>query len=185
MSDKTILFSLLIISMLSACSRVSKDTGSVSEDTVITPVVVATPGLAIGMLAPDFTLPDPQSKAITLSSFRGKYLLIDFWASWCAPCRQENRHTVQVYKKYKDKGFEILGVSMDKNAQAWQTAIQKDGLTWPQVSDLKEWDSEAGLKYNIQQLPTTFLLDKQGVIIARDLRGTDLDNELERIFAGQ
>jgi peroxiredoxin len=175
-----------MVFLLGACAQVSKDAAKTSQDTVMTSSTVSTkPGLAIGMQAPDFTLPDPHGKAVTLSSFRGKYVLIDFWASWCAPCRQENRHTVQVYKEYKDKGFEILGVSMDKSEQAWHEAIQKDGLTWPQVSDLKEWNSEAGLLYDIQQLPTTFLLDKKGVIIAVDLRGDDLDRQLDKIFSDQ
>jgi peroxiredoxin len=185
MYDMKIFLFFLVIFMISACGRTTTGIVEVSHDTVILAPPVAKPGLVIGALAPDFTLPDPQSKAITLSSFRGKYVLLDFWASWCGPCRQENRHTIQVYKKYKDKGFEILSVSLDKNAQTWQEAIQRDGLTWPQVSDLKEWNSEPGIKYDIQQLPTTFLLDKKGVIIAVDLRGNDLDKELDKVFSGK
>jgi peroxiredoxin len=185
MSDTKIFLFALVIFFVSACGKVTQETGAVSRDTVISSPPVANSALGIGTVAPDFTLPDPQSKAVTLSSFRGKYVLLDFWASWCGPCRQENKHTVEIYKKYKDKGFEIIGVSLDKSAQAWQEAIQKDGLTWPQVSDLKEWNSEAGIKYDIQQLPTTFLLDKKGVIIAIDLRDSDLDKELENIFEGK
>jgi peroxiredoxin len=185
MSDMKIFLVALVIFFASACGKVVKDTGTVSQDTVVSAPSPVKSGLSVGMIAPDFTMPDAQSKSVTLSSFRGKYVLLDFWASWCAPCRQENRHTVKVYKNYKDKGFEIISVSLDKSAQAWHEAIQKDGLTWPQVSDLKEWNSEAGLQYNIQQLPTTFLLDKKGVIIAVDLRGNDLDNELDKVFSGK
>jgi peroxiredoxin len=139
---------------------------------------------AIGVVAPDFTQNDPDGKPVSLSDFRGKYLLVDFWASWCGPCRKENPHVVNAYNQYKDKNFEILGVSLDNpgGKQNWLNAIQKDGLTWPQVSDLKGWQNAVALQYNVQSIPHNFLLDPQGVIIAKNLRGEKLTAKLKEIF---
>ncbi|MDR0507421.1 MAG: AhpC/TSA family protein [Dysgonamonadaceae bacterium] len=139
---------------------------------------------AIGSVAPDFTQNDPDGKPVKLSDFRGKYLLVDFWASWCGPCRKENPNVVKAYNQYKDKNFEILGVSLDNPGakQNWLNAIQKDGLTWKQVSDLKGWQNAVALQYNIQSIPQNLLLDPQGIIIAKNLRGENLVNTLEKIL---
>lgn len=139
-------------------------------------------GINIGDLAPEIVLPSSKGKVISLSSLRGKVVLIDFWASWCGPCRQENPNVVKVYEKYKDKGFEIFGVSLDMNKSQWLQAIQSDNLTWPQVSDLGYWNSVVVPKYQIAGIPATFLLDKEGKIIARDLRGEELDKKLAEVF---
>lgn len=136
----------------------------------------------VGKPAPDFTLNDTIGNAISLSSFKGKYLLIDFWAAWCGPCRRENPNNVKLYADYKDKGFEILGVSFDKNREDWVKAINKDGLTWPQVSDLKYWKSEAGKLYGVSAIPHTVLLDKEGIIIAKDLRGDELRAKIAELL---
>src|SRR5690606_14385739 len=104
---------------------------------------------AVGSIAPDFSLPTPEGGSIALSSLRGKYVLIDFWASWCGPCRQENPNVVRMYNKYKDKGFEIFGVSFDQSKEKWEKAIADDKLTWPHVSDLKGWESAAGQLYGV------------------------------------
>jgi peroxiredoxin len=139
---------------------------------------------AIGVVAPDFTQNDVNGVPITLSSFRGKYVLIDFWASWCGPCRQENPSVVKAYNKYKDKNFTILGVSLDKDSgkDAWLAAIRNDGLTWTQVSDLKFWSNEAAKLYYVTSIPANFLIDPNGKIIARNLRGVDLENKLEEVL---
>jgi peroxiredoxin len=139
---------------------------------------------AIGNLAPDFIQNDVNGNPIKLSSLRGKYVLIDFWASWCGPCRQENPNVVRVYNKYKSKNFTILGVSLDKpDARAnWLNAIKNDGLTWTQVSDLKYWSNQAALLYYVSAIPSNFLLDPNGKIVAKDLRGSDLDNKLEELL---
>ena len=138
--------------------------------------------LAIGKEAPEIALPNPQGDTIPLSSLQGKYVLIDFWAAWCRPCRMENPNVVRMYEKYKDKGFEIYGVSLDRTKDAWVDAIQADNLPWTHVSDLKYFNSEAAELYNIQAIPATYLLDKEGKIIGKNLRGKTLEDKLEEIF---
>lgn len=137
-----------------------------------------------GVEAQDFTQPDTDGKPVKLSDYRGKYVLIDFWASWCAPCRRENPNLVKSYAKYQKDGFEILGVSMDKAADKakWLKAIQDDGLTWKQVGDLKGWENEAGVMYDVKAIPMNFLVDPNGKIIAKELRGSKLDEKLAEIF---
>ncbi len=137
---------------------------------------------AIGSVAPDIELPTPDGKTMKISDLRGKYVLLDFWASWCGPCRRENPNVVRVYQKYKDKGFEILGISLDKSKDKWLQAIQSDGLIWYHISDLKGWQSEAAKLYGVNSIPSTFLLDKEGKIIARNLRGPALEQKLKQIF---
>lgn len=135
-----------------------------------------------GQAAPDFTLADLNDKPVSLSSFRGKVTLVDFWASWCGPCRKENPNVVAAYNKFHSKGFEILGVSLDDNKSNWEQAVKKDNLTWTHVSDLKGWESKAAQLYGVQSIPTNFLLDKDGKIIAKDLRGEMLEQKLNEIF---
>ncbi len=139
---------------------------------------------AIGSMAPDFTQNDVNGTPVKLSSFRGKYVLLDFWASWCGPCRQENPNVVKAYNKYKGKNFTILGVSLDRpgGKADWLNAIKTDGLTWTQVSDLKYGDNEVALLYAVQAIPTNFLLDPSGKIIAKNLRGSDLDDKLAELL---
>jgi peroxiredoxin len=140
--------------------------------------------VALGATAPEFAEADTAGKMVSLSSFRGKYVLIDFWASWCGPCRRENPNVVKAYNTYKGKNFTILGVSLDRpNAKdKWLAAIHKDGLTWNHVSDLKFWDSKAADLYAVRGIPQNFLLDPNGKIIGKNLRGEDLQNKLAEIF---
>lgn len=139
-------------------------------------------GIALGAVAPEITLPNPDGKMVSLSSLRGKYILLDFWASWCGPCRAENPNVVKVYHKFKNKGFDVFSVSLDKEKNAWLSAIQKDGLAWNHVSDLKFWESSVVPLYGIEGIPATFLLDKEGKVIAKNLRGKDLENKLQEVI---
>ncbi len=139
--------------------------------------------LGPGRMAPDIAMSDPDGKTRRLSDLRGKVVMIDFWASWCSPCRMENPNVVRLYKKYHDKGFEIYSVSLDRNREQWLRAIEKDGLEWSNhVSDLNGWTSSGGATYGITSVPSTVLIDRQGRIIARNLRGEQLANKLKEIF---
>ena len=138
--------------------------------------------LAIGGEAPDFSQATPEGDSLRLSSLRGQYVLIDFWASWCGPCRDENPNVVRMYQAYKDKGFEILGVSLDTKRDRWLKAISDDGLQWPQVSDLNGWENTVGQLYAVNAIPHTVLLDKEGKIIAKNLRGESLEAKLQELL---
>lgn len=137
---------------------------------------------AVGSMAADFTMNDITGKSFMLSSLSGKYVLVDFWASWCAPCRKENPNVVKAYAKYHDKGLEIVGVSLDNNKEAWEKAVKDDNLTWIHVSDLKGFKNAAAILYGVRSVPTNFLIDKTGKIIAGSLRGEDLEKKLEEIL---
>lgn len=145
-------------------------------------ILVRKEGLGIGKKAPNFSQADALGKPISLESFKGKYVLVDFWASWCGPCRQENPNLVRTYQKFKTKNFEILGVSLDNNKEKWLQAIKDDQLNWQQVSDLKYWKNEVAVQYGVQSIPANFLLDKEGKIVAKGLRGQALDNALEQLL---
>ncbi len=133
--------------------------------------------------APDFTMNDTEGNPVKLSDFRGKVMLIDFWASWCGPCRRENPHVVELYNHFHNKGFDVLGVSLDKSKEPWLKAIKDDGLVWNHVSDLKYWSNEAAQLYGVTSIPHTVLVDKDGKIIARNLRGEQLTAKLREIFS--
>lgn len=141
-----------------------------------------TGGPVMGAIAPPIALPTPEGNTLALSSLKGKFVLVDFWASWCGPCRAENPNVVEAFNKYKDKGFTIYSVSLDDNKDKWLQAIKADGLAWTHVSDLKRWESVAARDYGVESIPTNFLLDKDGKIIARDLRGPALEAKLAEVL---
>ena len=135
-----------------------------------------------GSMAPEFSIPDTGGKILSLSSLRGKYVLIDFWASWCGPCRGENPNLVKAFGQYKTKNFTVLGVSFDDKKDDWLKAIIKDGLTWPQVCDLQGMQDNMAKLYAVKAIPKTFLIDPEGKIIAVGLRGDEVENKLAELF---
>lgn len=152
------------------------------KQTLVSQSMNAAAGNWTGKQAPDFTLPDENGKPVSLSSLKGKYVLVDFWASWCKPCRMENPTVVAAYNKYKDKNFTILGVSLDENKEAWLAAIKKDQLTWQHVSDLKQWNSMVLPIYKFNGIPYNILIDPQGKVIAEELRGPALEAKLAAVL---
>lgn len=170
---------------VSNSSSASSETKNKNEQASTVKVEVIE-GLNLGNKAPEIVMAAPKGNVITLSSFKGKMVLIDFWASWCGPCRMENPAVVASYNKYHSlnfkngKGFEVLSVSLDQNAAAWEKAIEKDQLIWPyHVSDLQGWNNAAAQKYGVNSIPTNFLVDGKGIIVAKNLHGTDLEKALD------
>lgn len=139
--------------------------------------------IKFGYSAPEVALPAVNGDTLRLSNLKGKVVLLDFWASWCGPCRASNKDLVKLYSKYKSKGFEIYGISLDEDMVKWKKAIQKDKISWLQVNDNGGWDAQTAIKWRINEIPTSYLIDKDGKLVAMDLQGKDLEKALKDILA--
>lgn len=165
-------------------ANLSKEVRNLSTARELTARIAAEKTIQIGNVAPDFTQPDVGGNPVSLSDYRGRYVLVDFWASWCAPCRAENPNLVKAYEAYKDKGLEVLGVSLDSKSgrDAWLKAIEKDGLPWVHVSDLKGWSNAVAIQYGVRGVPQNYLIDPDGKIVASNLRAEKLHKVLAEVF---
>lgn len=178
------LVSLLLFSCTSKGGNADQGEGTNGSETGDVEI-----GIKIGQRAPELVYDSPSGEKISLSSLRGKMVLIDFWAAWCPPCRAENPNLVKTYRRFKDKefkngsGFTVYGVSLDRNKEDWVAAIEKDGLEWEShVSDLKYWESVAAAQYGVMGIPANFLIDGDGIIVAKGLKGQDLDDKLKELL---
>lgn len=166
----------------SLAARFEKEKPTAAYTKKMTSFLEAPRKMGIGKLAPVFTQPDPNGSPLSLEKFKGKWVLVDFWASWCKPCRAESPNLVKAYKRFKGKGFEILGVSLDGEKEPWLKAIVADRLLWAQCSDLKGWENAAGQLYGISSIPASFLLNPEGKIVAKNLRGEALEKKLAEVL---
>ncbi|MFC3198625.1 redoxin domain-containing protein [Parapedobacter deserti] len=168
-------------------ASLSEEVRSLTTAKALTARIIAEKTIQIGNIAPDFTQPDVNGNPVHLSDYRGRYVLIDFWASWCAPCRAENPNLVKAYQAYKDKGLEVLGISLDSKSgrDAWLAAIEKDGLPWVNVSDLNGWSNAVAVLYGVRGVPQNYLIDPEGKIVASNLRDERLHTVLAEVFSNR
>jgi peroxiredoxin len=163
-------------------AKLSKNVQESAQGKAYAALLKKTASVSVGGTAPDFKVKTISEEDISLSAFKGKYVLLDFWASWCAPCRKENPNVLKAYNAFKDQNFTVVGFSMDESKVAWKKAVEADGMPWMQISDLRAWKGDVSKLYGIEGIPANFLIDPNGKIIARDLRGEKLEIELNRIF---